>query len=163
MSERGAAFRARLDAVRDRLESLVVVTPPPGALTDADAATGERWDRGQAWAHLAEFVPYWMLQADTVIAGRSDEAVPFGRVKTDPERVAAIARDRNAGVDVLWERCSRELTALDDWLALLPDEAWERRGLHQTLGEMDLARIVEEFLVGHLEEHAQQLESLSAG
>ena len=34
---------------------------------------------------------------------------------------------------------------------------------HLVLGEMDMPRVFEVFLVGHLEEHANQLEGLLAG
>jgi hypothetical protein len=60
----------------------------PGALTEADPGTGERWEAGQVLAHVAEMLPYWVRQAETVANGT--DGVPFGRVKTDPDRVAAI-------------------------------------------------------------------------
>ena len=65
--------------------------------------SGERWDRGQVWAHLAEFIPYWIAQAGPVLRGQaSGEPVPFGRTKSDPERIGAIERDRREPVSVLW-------------------------------------------------------------
>jgi hypothetical protein len=49
-----------------------------------------------------------------------------------------------------------------DELRALPDEAWQARGLHPTLGEMTVAAIAERFIIAHLEEHADQLDSLEA-
>ena len=39
---------------------------------------------------------------------------------------------------------------------------WELRGLHPKLGAMTVDELVERFLVGHLEEHAEQLEGMRA-
>jgi hypothetical protein len=45
----------------------------------------------------------------------------------------------------------------------LDDAALARAGTHQTLGRMTVAQIVEDFLVAHLEEHADQLATRSRG
>jgi len=42
----------------------------------------------------------------------------------------------------------------------LPSEAWTRRGMHPARGEMTVQQIFERFIAGHLEEHANQLDSL---
>ncbi len=152
-------FLDRLDAVERRLVRLAD-QPQPSGLTEPDPKTGERWDAGQIWAHLAEFLPYWIAQARLVLASRTSDPIPFGRVKSDPGRLAAIERWRTEPPSVLLERVragvvqSRAfLTALDPW-------DWSARGVHSTLGVMDLRQIVEEFVVSHLEEHATQLEQL---
>jgi len=155
-------FLARLDVVELRLavHAGSGATRPAGRLTDADPGTGEQWEWGQVWAHLAEFVPYWVEQARIVIGGYDGEPVPFGRVKSDPERVAAIERDRGAAVDELWQRLQAHIADLRMFLRHLPDDAWAARGAHQSLGVMTLPHIVDEFLVGHLEQHATQLDGL---
>lgn len=155
----------RLDVVEARLRTLAA-TPfaaTRGHLTDADPGTGERWEWGQVWAHLAEFIPYWIAQARQVITSHRGEPVPFGRVKTDPQRVAAIERDRSADVSALWSRLETCIGELRAFLAELPDAAWAARGAHQTLGTMSLDHIVDEFMVGHLEQHAAQLDGLVIG
>ncbi|TMC49396.1 MAG: DinB family protein [Chloroflexi bacterium] len=149
----------RLDAVEARLASLAVESV--GGLTDADPATGERWDAGQVWAHLAEFPGYWLGQARLVVERWRDEPVPFGRVKTDPERLAAIENERMAAPSLLLDRVHAQLDALRSWLRELPGDAWDAVGLHVRLGEMGLARTLDEFVVGHLEEHAAQLEGMA--
>src|SRR5204862_411810 len=125
--------------------------------------SGERWEWGQVWAHMVEFVPYWMDQIrDAVAAGVTDEPVPFGRVKSDPNRVAGIEAGRHDPIGVLHTRLSEEVNGLKAFLADLSEDDWRVTGRHQTLGTMPMDRIVEEFLVGHLEEHAAQLESLAS-
>jgi len=156
-------YLGRLDAVETRLATLAEASPPAGALTDADPSTGERWDRGQVWAHLAEFIPYWIAQSRPILeAQASTEPVPFGRTKADSERIGAIERDRREPVAALWSDTRTDIGQLRAFLEALSLEQWDAAGLHPTLGVMSISKIVEEFLVGHLEQHADQLEGLAA-
>lgn len=155
----------RLDAVERRLDGLAQT--PPGAvhghLTEPDRPSGERWEWGQVWAHLAEFIPYWLEQARAVITGYTGEPVPFGRTKADAGRIAAIERDRAMPVDELAARVSAQIGEARTFLRELPDGAWAVRGVHSTLGVMSLEKLLDEFVVGHLEQHAAQLEGLQGG
>jgi hypothetical protein len=153
-------FLRRLDEVEQRLATHAAATAPQDRLTDADPGTGERWEWGQVWAHLAEFIPYWLGQAREVLAAYRGDPVPFGRVKSNPERVAAVERDRGTAVAVLWERLQSQVGGLRTFVEELPDGGWVVRGVHQTLGEMSMHQLVDEFLVGHLEQHVDQLDSL---
>jgi hypothetical protein len=153
----------RLDDVSERLAAQATASVPADARTRPDAGTGERWERGQVWAHLAEFVPYWIEQANLVIRSYDGDPVAFGRTKRDAGRTGAIERDRSQPIAVLWADTHGDLEQLRAFLARLDQTAWAARGLHETLGVMSLERIVEEFLVGHLEQHAEQLEELQGG
>jgi hypothetical protein len=153
------AYLQRLDAVDQRLAAHVS-DEESDALTSPDTSTGERWQRGQVWAHLAEFVPYWIEQVELVLRTSDGEPVPFGRTKRDEGRIAAIERDRHQPVSVLWSDTHAGIERLRTFLLGLDAPAWEARGLHPTLGVMSLRRILDEFLVGHLEEHAVQLDEL---
>jgi hypothetical protein len=154
---------ARLDAVEARLNHLVA-TPMPG-LTEPDEGTGERWEAGQVWAHIAEFVPYWLVELERVVAGgRSPGAadpVPYGRTKTDPGRIAAIERDRREDPRALLRRATEGIARVRAFVRELPAEAWSVVGLHPTRGEVPVERIVKGSVVDHLEEHADQLEGLA--
>ncbi|HEY6471012.1 MAG TPA: hypothetical protein VI434_14730 [Candidatus Dormibacteraeota bacterium] len=159
----GGDFLQRLDAAEARLATLAADEPQPDALTDADPSSGERWDRGQVWAHLAEFIPYWIGQTRPVLRGQaSEEPVPFGRTKSDPERIGAIERDRHEAVSTLWASTHEDIGLLRTFLGDLSNEQWLDVGLHPTRGPMTVSEITEEFLVGHLEQHADQLDRLSA-
>jgi DinB family protein len=149
----------RLGGVRARLARLASM-PAPDALTDPDARTGERWEWGQAWAHLAEFPAYWMGQVRRSVAVPGDEPVPFGRVSSDPARIQAIEADRHTSTAAIWDRLSTDLDELGRLIGELTDDQWARRGVHSTLGVMDMSKVFDEFLVGHLESHAAQLEGL---
>jgi hypothetical protein len=153
-------FVLRLDDLLPRL-GVVSEAPDTGSLADPDPDTGERWDRGQVWAHMVEFVPYWTGEIRLVIEAESDRPVPFGRVKTDPGRIAAIAASRHQPVAAQWGELSKEIGDLKAFLTGLSDEDWDRTGEHPTLGAMTVPRMVERFLLEHLEEHAVQLETLA--
>jgi hypothetical protein len=161
----GEEFLARLDAVEQRLAQHAQsnANTMGGRRTGADPATGEQWEWGQVWAHLAEFLPYWLEQARAVISSYDGEPVAFGRVKSDPGRVAAIERDRGVDVQELWARTGDGIGEVRVFLRELPQGAWAARGVHSTLGVMPLAAIVDEFMVGHLEQHAAQLDHLGDG
>jgi hypothetical protein len=156
-----ARFASRLASLASRLVAHASA-PVPSGLTDPDPETGERWDWGQVWAHITEFVPYWVRQARSLLAAPEEGPVPFGRTRADPDRLAAIERDRRVPPAELWERLRGHLAELRVFLEHVPPEGWERRGLHPALGMMDLAEVVERFLVGHLEEHLLQLDRLAA-
>jgi hypothetical protein len=153
----------RLEVVRAHLERMAEAEPPEGALTEADQPTGERWEWGQVWAHLAEFPAYWMARLrETLAQPPSNDPLPFGRTKLDPDRIGAIERDRHTPPHQLMVRLGADLDDLGDLLADMTAGDWARRVRHPTLGEMDMPRVFEEFFVGHLEGHAAQLEGLLA-
>ncbi len=151
-------FLERLDAVIARLHAHA--RSQARGVTEADPRTGERWDQGQVWAHLAEFIPYWIVEAGVVLA--ADEPPAFGRTQSDPGRLGEIARRRDEPPATLMATVHEEAAALRDLIAGLEPGAWERRGIHPTLGSMTVTRLVEDFLVGHLEQHAKQLDSLDS-
>ena len=103
-------------------------------------------------------LPYWAQQAELIVAGRQAE---YGRVKSDPDRVAAIERDRREDPARLLARVDEGVAVVLALLERLDDQALAAVGHHQTLGDMTVAELVDRFLVAHLEEHADQLESPS--
>ena len=154
-------FLERLEVARAHVERLAEATPPAGALTDADEPTGEQWEWGQVWGHIAEFPAYWTARLREVFAQpASADPVPFGRSRTDPVRLAAIEEGRGLSADQVIVPLRGDLDDVRDLLADMSAADWERHVHHQVLGEMDMPRALEVFLVGHLEEHAAQLEGL---
>jgi DinB superfamily len=157
----GAGWLARLDAVEARLADHAAA-PVTGVLTDPDPPTGERWDAGQVWAHLAEFLPYWIGELTKVVTGYRGDPVPFGRTKKDPGRIAAIEARRSEDPPALMAEVRAHVAVWRSWLAGVDGSAWSAVGAHPTLGEMDLDAMLGHFVVGHLEEHADQLDGLRA-
>jgi hypothetical protein len=158
------AFLERLEAATVHLERLAHATPPESALTEADEPSGERWDWGQVWAHIAEFPGYWVARIREVLALADTGDPPlFGRTRADPDRIAAIERDRHTAPERLLVRLRGDLDDLRDLLADMTDQDWRRQVRHPTLGVLDMPRVFEDFLVGHVEAHARQLEGLLVG
>jgi hypothetical protein len=145
---------ARLLAAAARIRASAVVRPDD-ALTTPDPESGERWDRGQVLAHVAEMLPYWAEQAERIATGRQTE---FGRARSDPQRVGAIDRDRREDPQRLLGRVDEGVATVLALLDRLDAQALARSGHHQTLGTMTVAEIVDRFAVAHLEEHADQLD-----
>ncbi|MDP3984965.1 MAG: DinB family protein [Acidimicrobiia bacterium] len=158
MDRRVVDYLARVDAIEPRLLS---VARPYSGLTEADANSGDRWDALQAWGHITEFVPYWIEQIEEVVDDYRGEPVPFGRAKADPDRLAGIESGRSMDFDTHRHWLEVHLADLRGFLQALSGDSWAASGLHSRLGSMSLERMIEEFLVGHLEEHADQLETLS--
>jgi hypothetical protein len=157
----GTDFVARLDDVEKRLDALAAAEPP-GGLTEPDPGGTERWEAGQVWAHMAEFVPYWQRQVESVIGGYDGDAVPFGRTKEDPGRIAGIEMGRHEAIRQFVARVHDSMEDLKQYLAGRTSAEWNAVGLHPRRGEMDVEAIVGTFVVDHLEEHADQLESLAS-
>jgi hypothetical protein len=151
---------ARMAVAEGRLAAFAD-DPPPG-LTDADPKTGERWDAGQAWAHVAEFVPYWQREIHRVVVGSGRHPVPFGRTSDDPGRADAIEVGRHEPPTEQMARLAGALMILRTYLAGLSDAQWGARGLYVRGNQMTVADILDRFVVSHLEEHADQLEKLAA-
>src|SRR5215472_16756044 len=86
-------YLARVDEVEQRLK--VLMKASRRGLTNADGQTGDRWTVEQVWAHLAEFVPYWISEAEHLIAVGSTVPQPFGRTKDDQGRLAGIEEGRH--------------------------------------------------------------------
>jgi hypothetical protein len=157
-----AEFLERLDALQPQL-ARAAARPAGDGLTEPDPATGEQWVGGQVWAHMAEFVPYWIAEIRKVVDPDAPEPVPFGRVKSDPGRIAAIEARRGEPVEVLFDSTAADVETLRHFLEELDGVpgAWQRLGEHSKLGVMGVVRMVDEFLVGHLEEHLRQLDELA--
>lgn len=155
-------FAARLARAERRLREHAA-QPLPSGLTDPDPGASERWQAGQVWAHLAEFPAYWLDQAQRVLAAEragTPQPIPFGRTKADAGRIAAIERERHTDPAELLRRVVADLGKVAAALAEMPRPALEVRGLHPTRGEMAVSGIIGEFIVDHLEEHADQLDGL---
>jgi hypothetical protein len=155
----GSDVSGRLDTVEQRLRKLAGVDPH-GHLTEPDPGGDERWEGAQVWAHIAEFVPYWHTQLETVIGEYDGTPVPFGRLRTDPGRLAAIEMGLHEDVDGLRIRAHQSIEDVKRYLDGLTPAELSAVGVHPTLGEMGVEHIVERFVVGHLEEHADQLDKL---
>ncbi len=160
-----------MDALLDRLEAAwagLAATRPavedgaPWPLAETfDDSDEARWGPGEVLSHLAEMAPYWLGEIERVLAGHP-EPVPFGRIASDPVRIALVERDRSVPPRELYDRIGGDLQRfVQRWRALSAADL-ARRGLHPTRGEFTVAAMPDRFIVGHLEDHVRQLEGILA-
>jgi hypothetical protein len=64
-------------------------------------------------------------------------------------------------MSVLWPDTCADIATLRGFIRGMEPDQWTIRGLHPTLGVLTVDQLVERFLVGHLEEHVDQLEGMS--
>lgn len=152
----------RLDEVLGQLQAHAKTAAVAG-WTEPEQPGGERWEWEQIWAHLSEIIGYWLPEIRKVAAQGGEQPVPFGRVKSDAGRISYIEDHRQ---DPIASQLRRTIDACDELRTLileLPDPAWLAQGLHSARGVMSMYRILDEFAVGHLEEHERQLAALKDG
>jgi hypothetical protein len=118
------------------------------------------WGPREVLAHVNEMLPYWATQLRLILAGDPGEATPFGRVSTDPERLARIAADREMRVGDLLDRIAPSLAIVEDLVAGFAPADLERRGRHPARGELTIGAAADRFLVMHLVEHVEQLRTI---
>jgi hypothetical protein len=117
------------------------------------------WGPKELLAHTAEMLVFWPAEIDKILGG-GPEPVPFGRVSTDPDRIGRIGSDRQLPTGELFDRIAAAVGRLDARIRSLSAADAARIGLHPRLGEMTIGRILDRFLVGHLEEHVEQLRGI---
>jgi hypothetical protein len=147
-SDHFAAFRPTVEA------------GDPWPLSDDYGTEPEsEWGPKELLAHTAEMLDFWPAEIDKIMRG-GPAPVPFGRVSTDPDRLARIGRDRSLPTGELFDRVAASADRLAARIGSLPAADATRLGLHPRMGEMTIGRILDRFLVGHLEEHVQQLRAI---
>ncbi|HUR48476.1 MAG TPA: histidinol-phosphate transaminase [Acidimicrobiales bacterium] len=129
-------------------------------LTEPDPGGDEKWESAQVWGHLGEFGAYWLVELDRVLDGEPDQ--PFGRTKADEARRTAIAAGSSRSVEEHLDSARRAIDRLRSRLTELTTDDWAKAGTHSTLGRMTIADQLQHFLVGHYEEHLDQLDGLAS-
>lgn len=158
MSDRLRAAATAFEALRER-----VVAGEPWPLSEHYGAEPESdWGPKEVLAHVAEMLAYWPDQIDRILAEPAGEAVPFGRVATDPGRIERIGRDRHLTAGELFDLVASEAAEAARRFDALDDRQRARLGLHQRLGELTVAAIAERFVVSHVDDHVAQLEAILA-
>lgn len=149
-----------LTRVNKVVERLVKLARPLPGLTPPDEVSGEQWEAQQVWGHINEFLPYWIEQFEHVVEAYRGEPVPFGRARSDPLRLQGIEAGRSMDPTTHLHWLELHAKDLEGFLRALDESSFKAQGVHPRLGVMDLEAMIADFLVGHLEEHADQLEGL---
>ena len=131
-------------------------------LTDPDPGGTEQWDADRVWAHLAEIGGYWLAELEHIVDAASADPVAFGRVKTDPARIAAIEQGRHRDVadNLAAHPPQPRQRSAPTWPGSRPRTGGGSASTRRS-GEMDVPRQLQEFHVGHVEQHLDQLDGLA--
>jgi len=128
--------------------------------TEAEA----HWGPPELLAHVDEMLPYWLGEVERILASDPTAGpLPFGRIADDPIRIGIIGRDRQLPLRVLFERFGAASAGLTARMLELTSHEVERVGVHPVRGELAVGSIFERFVVGHLEDHVNQLGEIVAG
>jgi DinB superfamily len=152
---------ARIEAGRARLAALrpAVHAGAPWPLAERfDDAPEASWGPPEVLAHVDEMIGFWHGELARIVAARSTEPVPFGRISTDTARLAAIERLRYLPLADLDASIDAKAAALVAACSAWSDGDLARVGLHPRLGEVTVGFGLQRFIYGHLEDHADQLE-----
>jgi hypothetical protein len=108
---------------------------------------------------------FWLGEYERVVEARrpAGDGFPFGRVASNTLRIAVIERDRTLPLRELSARIDADIARWEGRLATRDPGDDDAAGVHSTLGEMTAAELRDRFVIGHLEEHREQLEALLGG
>jgi hypothetical protein len=153
------ALRQRLEAARERLTRLPISRPRHAG--PLDSSTGESWHRGNVLGHMSEMLPYWTDQIRRAKAGSA-------RMGRDEEGAAkrrqGIEQGDAAGEAELKRAVDRGIEGALKLMAKLTPEDMDRTvTFHNRDGdrEVRVGELVQMLVVGHVEEHVQQLTDLN--
>ena len=154
-----ASLLDRLDAVERRLAAHAAASAPPASSPTA----GPAWGPGEVWGHMAEMLPHWLDEARRIVAQGRREPVRVGREESDPDRLAGIEHFRRQPPGEVMRHLSGAMNDLRAFVRGLDPGAWSARADYPRQGVLDLREFVDDFMVAHLEEHADQLDQLASG
>ena len=150
--ERAARLEAAVQGLLRRIDGV------SGDALYQEPGEGE-WSVMKVLAHVAEVLPYWARQAREVAAREQDDR-PFGRTADDPDRVAAVEQHAHDPLDAVMPRLRTGLAEATATLRAIPREGWARTAHHARRGEMTVEQIVDQLLIAHVEEHAEQVQTV---
>ena len=157
-----ARLRERLEHAAQRIEGARarVEAGAPWAVGSLERGEAEeRWGPTEVLAHSAEMLPFWLGELERVVAGTGPDPAPFGRTAADPIRTQTVVRDATLPPRELFDRIGAGVARYARRLPTLSAADLQRTGRHPTRGELGVRELLERFVVGHLEEHAIQLET----
>jgi DinB family protein len=138
-------------------EELTRILHQPEVAQRLSTAPGENeWSALQILGHIAEMIPYWLHDCQTIIAATEPPA--FGRTLESPERLAGPERGSKGDAEALLREIKAEVQSGAKLIRGFSAEEREKTGIHLRRGEMSVANIIETFIVTHAEEHLAQIE-----
>jgi uncharacterized damage-inducible protein DinB len=149
--------------VHDSYAELVrIVNGPITALDPAKlyVASGENeWSIMQNLAHIVEIMPYWAGEIAKLVANPGQN---FGRTAQHEGRLRAISEHERDNLEQVKVALPASYARLEDVLGSLRDSDLVLTGNHSKFGEKTLDWFIEEFVIGHLRSHCEQIKTCLA-
>ena len=124
------------------------------SISDAD------WSSMQILGHLVEMVPFWLNQAQILIAEPlTIEPLKFGRSIDSPERLAGPEQGAHGDLDDLLAQWDASIASASQVIITLTPEQRAKKGTHIRRGEMTAGDVIQFFIVDHAEEHLAQIQN----
>ncbi|SNT35224.1 Uncharacterized damage-inducible protein DinB (forms a four-helix bundle) [Bacillus sp. OK838] len=119
--------------------------------------TEEEWSIMQILSHLAEAIPYWLGEVETVIA---KPGAKWGRGLQDPARLAAVGDIDKLDVDDVLKQVEELKYEVESRLGNLDEEALSKESPHRNFakfGNKPVSYIVDHFIDEHVSGHYDQI------
>ena len=145
----------RLERVYEQVSTLI---HQPDVVQRLRTAPGDQaWSALQIIGHMVEMIPYWLHHCHLLIAATL-EPPQFGRTLDAPERLAGVEAATTRDADKLLGQLKQAVeTAVKD-IRHLSEMERGKIGIHVRQGQMTVADIVEQFIIGHAEAHVVQVQ-----
>ncbi|MDM5357625.1 DinB family protein [Peribacillus sp. ACCC06369] len=117
----------------------------------------DEWSIMQILSHLAEAIPYWLGEVETVIA---KPGAKWGRGLQDPARLAAVTHTDKLAVDDVLKQLEELKYKVESRLGNLDEETLSRESPHRNFakfGNKPVSYIVEHFIDEHISGHYDQI------
>ncbi|MFJ7468614.1 DinB family protein [Peribacillus frigoritolerans] len=117
----------------------------------------DEWSIMQILSHLAEAIPYWLGEVETVIAMPGAE---WGRGLQDPARLAAVTDTDKIAVDHVMKQVEALKYKVESGLGNLDEETLSKESPHRNFakfGNKPVSYIVDHFIDEHVSGHYDQI------
>jgi hypothetical protein len=156
----GHAQAERLERVAAELNALLC--QPEAAQRAHVRPAQEAWSAIEILGHMAEMIPYWLNHCDRLVAA-TDEPPVFGRNLDAPERLAGVERGASGDLAELVNLVDQEIEVAAHTIRQLSPVDRARQGIHSRYGAINVAQVIEQFIVAHAEEHLAQIQTALGG
>ncbi|MFB6800666.1 DinB family protein [Peribacillus butanolivorans] len=119
--------------------------------------TEEEWSIMQILSHIAEAIPYWLGEVETVVATPGSK---WGRGLQDPARLAAVTHTEKLSVDEVLKQVDELKNKVESGLGKLDEETLSKESPHRNFakfGNKPVSYIVDHFIDDHVSGHYDQI------
>ncbi|MCO0600849.1 DinB family protein [Peribacillus butanolivorans] len=119
--------------------------------------TEEEWSIMQILSHIAEAIPYWLGEVETVVTTPGSK---WGRGLQDPARLAAVTDTEKLSVDEVLKQVDELKYKVESGLGKLDEETLSKESPHRNFakfGNKPVSYIVDHFIDDHVSGHYDQI------